>query len=224
MKMIETALNIIFSRTMQFSLAMSLFVIAANNASALTGSEGNKHLTYCKQGVIHKLREEAEMGNAASQFTLAFMYGRGHCLDRNDKKKHDWLWRAASHGHSSALYELAIIYYQGTGVKKDLKHATVLLHWAAEKGSVEAQYGVGMNFIRGHKNSQTQGLYWLEMAAMNGHGMSALVIGFIHEKGMLGTTKNPCLARDWYEKGVQHGMMDSQYYIDRMDKKGLCKD
>ncbi|MBN2298214.1 MAG: sel1 repeat family protein [Deltaproteobacteria bacterium] len=77
----------------------------------------------------------------------------------------------AGQGDVDAQYNLAIMYYHGEGVARNLEEALFWFHKAAEQDDSEAQYNLGFMYGRGEgvKRDQEQSMQWFMKAAEQGH-------------------------------------------------------
>ena len=76
------------------------------------------------EAALREWQPLAEQGDARVQFVLGTIYdfGRGG-IPQDFKKAMSWYLRAAQQDHSSAQYNLAIMYQDGVGVPKDYVQA-----------------------------------------------------------------------------------------------------
>jgi len=90
----------------------------------------------------------------------------------------------ASQGDVDAQYNLAILYYHGDGVEKNLEEALFWFHKAAEQDDTEAQYNLGFMYGRGEgvKKDQEQSMQWFMKAAYKGHSGAQEIIGKMMKK------------------------------------------
>ncbi|MEO1317348.1 MAG: hypothetical protein AAFW01_12305, partial [Pseudomonadota bacterium] len=62
-------------------------------------------------------------------------------------------------------------------------------------------------------------LDWLAEAASEGHAMSAVVLGKLHEEGLYGVPRDLCTARSWYRKGADLGLAPPDDVMMRLTAK-----
>ncbi len=91
----------------------------------------------------------------------------------------------AKRGNPSAQYNLAIMYHQGQGSKKDLDKAMDWFRRAADQGYASAQFKLGIMYGRGEGVSQdyTQAAEWFHKAADNGIVKALTILGTIYHEG-----------------------------------------
>lgn len=113
------------------------------------------------------LIDDARKNDPEAQFTLAHLYLKGKggiVFDVEEAVK--LLERAAESGHRMAAFDLALLYLNGTKVRKDSVKALAWFTRSAEMGQVDAQYFLGMAY---QKSDIRQAVEWLKMAADGGH-------------------------------------------------------
>lgn len=94
---------------------------------------------YSQNGNIKSVMENAEGGNAQSQYLLGWSYGNGkNGLQKNESKAVEWLGKSASQGYEAAQYYLGWCYFYGFGVDKNYKKALEWYQKAAKQGNTEA--------------------------------------------------------------------------------------
>ncbi len=146
--------------------------------------------------------------------TVHFLANRflfGVCAVQNAEAAVELMALAADKGHAKSAHQLAELYYVGEVVPVDLKKSLRYFHLAAEAGSLKAQHEFGIILLKeaASENQRYQGLYWLGMAANQDDGFSAYLLGMIHQVGLHGVPKNPCLALDWYASAHTMGFSDT---------------
>lgn len=182
----------------------------------------------CKSPQLVSLERLADMGSLDAQYQAAVFILSNHCSSAQLEDAVRRLRAAADQGHAEAAYALAQI-YSAVGVSDlpDQGYDRYLMV-AAERGHAVAQHELGLAALRGEfaetPNSSTtaNGLYWLGAAAAEGHGLSALILGFVHEQGLYGVAQDVCMARDWYAAGEVLGMKDAIDHLGRIDRARVC--
>ena len=71
------------------------------------------------QDDLDTLRQAAEQGNAAAQFSLGLMYADGEGVPKDDAEAVRWYRLAAEQGNAAAQFSLGLMYADGEGVPKD---------------------------------------------------------------------------------------------------------
>src|SRR6185437_7681246 len=84
--------------------------------------------------------------------------------------QHELYHRAAEQGHASAQYNLAVCYYNGTGVEKDEQKAVECYKKAAEQGVASAQYNLAVCYENGTgvEKDKQKAVEWYQKAAEQG--------------------------------------------------------
>jgi uncharacterized protein len=67
------------------------------------------------------------------------MYQEGEGVEKSDTEAVKWFQKAADHGNSSGLYNLATKYERGEGVRISAEKAVELYEKAADMGNIEAR-------------------------------------------------------------------------------------
>ena len=99
----------------------------------------------------------------------------------------------ADEGIPYALLSLGALYESGYCVKKDELKASSLYKRAAERGSVQAQYQLGLM-----QTDCTQRINWWEQAAEQGYGDAQTNLAHLYRAGCQGISKDPIRALMWY--------------------------
>lgn len=103
---------------------------------------------------------------------LEFKLGVECVLRGNYNEAVEHFRMSSASNNPSACFNLALLYEQGLGVKKDLRIAMELYKVASEQGHDKSQYNLGVYFARGlggvKKNFKQAKLYF-EKAAMHGN-------------------------------------------------------
>lgn len=93
-------------------------------------------------------RQSAEDGYAEGQLNF------GSILEARSPPDYqgaaEWYGRAADRGLGGALYRLALLYENGTGVGRDAVEAAVLLEKASARGNAQARTALGMKYMTGN--------------------------------------------------------------------------
>lgn len=101
----------------------------------------------------------------ANEFALA------HYQEGSEPEAVRWIRFVAEQGDADALFNLAIMYYNGQGVPQDYVEAVKWFSKAAEQGVPEAQYNLGLMYFNGQGVPQdyVEAHFWSNLAAAQGY-------------------------------------------------------
>jgi Sel1 repeat len=108
----------------------------AGAANSVSGTAQTAEPTH-----VGRLRNVANAGDAAAQFSLARAYERGEGVARDSTEAARWMLRSAKAGKAEAQYEVGMAYLSGRGVPQDYVSGyswLVLADSAGERRSREA--------------------------------------------------------------------------------------
>ena len=97
---------------------------------------GEKGLMWLKKA--SEQNDKTWSGYASARIALVYMNGEAG-ISQNYKEANKWFEKAVKQGYYPALYDLALNYYEGIGVEKNLEKAKVLLKQAIKKGDKRAR-------------------------------------------------------------------------------------
>ncbi|HSR71775.1 MAG TPA: hypothetical protein VLL72_05280, partial [Kiloniellales bacterium] len=142
--------------------------------------KGDRH--YYGQGVrknhalaLRSYRKAAEMGHAAAQNRLGWMYEKGEGVESDYVEAVKWYRRAAEQGHVNAMNDLGYMYRQGWGVPQSHSEALKWFRRAAEKYDSYAEYNMGQMFENGWgvERDIDEAIRWFRRSAARGHEWAA---------------------------------------------------
>jgi Ankyrin repeats (3 copies)/Sel1 repeat len=119
--------------------------------------------------------------------------------------------------HAKAQFELAWLYTNALGTKKDLEQAAVYFSKAAQQGHLEAQHKLGQLYLYGQGVTQSyaEAIKWFTAAAEQGYGESQLVLGQLYLKGE-GTDINLPEADKWLNLAAKQGVVGANETLDEL--------
>jgi TPR repeat protein len=124
------------------------------------------------------------------------------------------LWRqAAAGGSTSAMYNLGLVYSQGSGVEHDEQNAAKWYLMAAQRGDLIAT--LSLADLLADNNISIEGLAPLPLykyAANAGDPQSQLRLANIYEEGRLGAQPDREAAIFWYRKVVEKTAKGADQY------------
>jgi TPR repeat protein len=132
-------------------------------ASYLSGTRLPKDPRLASKYLLQAAQQQHVVGDlrssqALAQYWIALMYEQGNGLDKSHEKAIQFLKMSADNGNSSALYDLASLYNDGSGgMSKDVPHACELFEKAANRGNVKAMHNVGYCYQVGSGGKKDDG-------------------------------------------------------------------
>jgi TPR repeat protein len=121
---------------------------------------------------------------------------------------------AANQGHVDSQLDLAEMYYQGDGLKKDHAEALRWYRQAAQKRDALAQYWVGRLYSRGEgvEKDPRAAANWFRQSADQNLPMAQYELGVMLYNGT-GVDKSQAQAASWFLKAALQGDADAQYAL-----------
>jgi TPR repeat protein len=166
---------------------------------------------------VTTLRREAELGNADSQFSLAWRYANGEGVPKNYVEAAKWYRKAANQGHAVAQNNLGALYEDGDGVPQDYAEALKLYHKSAAQNEPFAQKNLGRMYSEGLgvKKNDVEAARWYQKAAVQGHAGAQCSLGVMYEEGR-GVRQDDDEAVKWYRKAAEQGHARGQCFLAEM--------
>lgn len=128
----------------------------------------------------------------------------------------------AEAGDAQSQYEVAIMYEEGDGTKKDTKETVKWLLKAAEQGHADARYKLGWMYANGIIVRQDYFLaakYYRLAATFNNHTEAQFRLGELHFNGR-GVDHDYGKAINYYKQAASKGHAASQYLLSNMYMEG----
>ena len=168
-----------------------------------------------------KIRQ-AEDGDPAAQFNLAFMYAKGINIDKDEATALAWFTKAAMKNHLNAQYNLALMYARGRGVEQNFQEAIKWYILAAQQGDVTSQYTLGTMYSRGIGTEQDykRAFEWFFKAAEQGHANAQYKAAEYFARGK-GVECDEQRAFQWYLKAANSGHTSAKMKLAYIYGKGL---
>ena len=122
-----------------------------------------------------------------------------------------WFQKAADAGNSAAQKNLAICYFNGYGVEKDVEKAIYWWQKAADAGNSTAQNSLAYRYFAGDgvEKDVEKAAYWCQKAADAGYSAAQYRLAFCFLKGD-GVEKDVEKAVYWWQKAADAGDSDAQ--------------
>ncbi len=149
-------------------------------------------------------RLAAEQGYAPAQAALGACYEAGLGVEPSDEEARRWYTKAAAQGSPIAAMHLAAIAYRE---EQNPKRAYELLERAAERGSIPARLRLARLLMEGSAcipKDETRAIDQLRLAALDGSGEAAYVIGLCYAAGK-GVPRHSGIALGWFEMAAEEG-------------------
>ena len=135
-------------RSTVVAMCMAIFVPMSNSLSATeAGMEAYNKGDYST--ALSRWTELARNGNGQAQYNLSLLYFNGQGTIKNDNVGLQWLIRAADSKHPDAQADLALRYYEGSMVSRDIGRAVNLWRSSYEQGNSRAAYNYAVQIING---------------------------------------------------------------------------
>ena len=122
-----------------------------------------------------------------------------------------WFQKAADAGNSAAQKNLAICYFNGYGVEKDVEKAIYWWQKAADAGNSTAQNSLAYRYFAGDgvEKDVEKAVHWCQKAADAGYSAAQYRLAFCFLKGD-GVEKDVEKAVYWWQKAADAGDSDAQ--------------
>ena len=166
------------------------------------------------------LRRAADAGDALAMMRLGLCYrhGKGGVgVDAAEGVR--WYTRAieARNPPSDAFNNLAVCYYHGEGVLKNLPEAARLFRIAAEMGHTYAQYMLGQCLQRGEgmPYNPVEAFTWLKRAADAGNASAQCNVGYALDTG-LGVPEDKAAGVAYFRRAADQGIAQAMFNL------GMC--
>lgn len=171
----------------------------------------------------------ARQNHTEAQLRLGEMYRDGKGVKADRKEAKIWLAKAADAGLNKASKILKDILAAedqrilGKEVET-LRNSPIYPYLlSARKGDTQAKYQVGLMYIDGEDAPKdvTEGVRWLQSAAIGDHALAQLKLGEIYLNGVERIEKDYMIAHKWLKKAAVSGEPDAQYHLGNIYRKGL---
>jgi len=152
---------------------------------------------------LARIRRHVENEVPEAIHYLGTLYREGAAdLVKSDKKAAKLFKRAVELGSVSAMVDLAMLYYDGRGVKLDRKKAMQLDHMAAARGDASAECNLGSLY---RENGDYDSAFrYTRLAADKGYTEAEMNLGNCYLTGV-GVQADIDEAERWYKRGASKG-------------------
>lgn len=239
MKSSEPSVSVILS-TIKSADEQSALYFAKQAENLLSGSGVTRNVPLA----IEKYREAASFGSSTAQFNLGVFFAKGLRLAQDgidlkedQKQAVKYFLQAADQKNPEALYNLAVHYEHGRGVKRNMELALSYYRQSADLGCPNAQNNLGTLYARGLvaakdgidlEPNQELAVKYYQQAAAKKHPRALYNLGLHYESGLGTTTKSMQAALDCYQQAAALGNASAKarlgYFYDfglSMDKNGV---
>lgn len=147
----------------------------------------------------------ARRGYVHAQYMVGCAYRDGLGTKKRIAQSRRW-WAAARRDHPGALFNLALDYDYGRGVKPNPRKAFSLYKRGAESVDREAQCNLAVAYLdgRGTKRSLQRGKYWMKRAAFQGDPKAQYNLGRSYLDGEEFKQAKK-IAKMWLTKAARQG-------------------
>ncbi|KAI9364111.1 hypothetical protein BD770DRAFT_379292 [Pilaira anomala] len=179
---------------------------------------------------LYQLAGKAGLDKAYSE--LGRMYRLGYGVHQDHKKAIEFFKKGAQTGNPQSNFMLGVYCSSGLGNderKPDQEKAFKHFQKAAVKGLAEAQYNVGLRYLKGHgvEANHFNAAEFFRMAALQGFQLAQINLAGMYSEGR-GVKHDLDEARVWLQKAVEGGGTigkDAQKRLDELDQiQGKQKD
>jgi TPR repeat protein len=172
------------------------------------------------QEAVAAYRRAIDKGSTAAMIELGVLYGMGQGVQKDAAQARKLFEKAAAAGDPRGNTNLAALSGGGSAPTD-----RGLLTKAAEGGSAEAQYQLGVMYANGVGGPQddfaARALF--EKAAAQNHSGALLAMGVFAQDGR-GGAEDARAARSYYERAIALGNEDAKAALQRLDCPRVLKD
>jgi len=131
-----------------------------------------------------------------------------------ERRHFDETMAKAKAGDAEARYELARLYDQAEGTKKDVEESFRWCRLAAEQGLAKAQFTVSMCLMvgKGTPPDQQESIKWMRKAADQGYARAEFTLGMSYREGT-GVKADPAEATKWLTLAAEKNNANAQYEL-----------
>jgi hypothetical protein len=186
-------------------LLAAILSTAGQPARAQAASDANSSLLEKSEAgdaqAIKTVTENAENGDAQSQFFLGIMSEKGLGAKQDYKAAEKWFRLSAEQGYAMAQNNLGVLYANGRGVPQDEAQAEKWYRLAAMQGYAIAQNNLGILYA-------------------NGRSMESDLSRVVHNGVLAGRQstldRDDAQAVSWYRRAAEQGFAQAQFNLAQM--------
>ena len=168
-------------------------------------------------GVQRHIDEKSdERSNPVVQFIAGLMGGRGRDASTAASYR-----QAAEQGDAEAARRLALMYYEGEGLKQSYAKAAKWFRSALKNGDAEAPRYLGLMYAEGLGVGQNfaKAAECFREAAERGDAWGQFNLGVLYYGGE-GVEQDYTKAMEWYGRAVEQGLASAQFNLGLMYEQG----
>jgi TPR repeat protein len=165
----------------------------------------------------------AEKGDADAQASLGFMYQNGQECMADEAKALTWYEKAAGQKQPYALFNLGVLYANGTGgVEHDQFRSYEFFLEAATREVPPAMYETALMLEKGLGCIQnySEAAFWYEEAAKRGHREAFNNLGVLYKEGH-GVEQDHKKAFTCFSRAAELELAQAQYNLGLLYDQGL---
>jgi TPR repeat protein len=215
----------------EFQHAFQYFQMASDQGSA----EGQFLMGSCYEkgfGVERDMKKafelyklSAEQGFVKSQVSLAFFFSTGieNVVEKEPAQALHYYQLADCQGCLAAKYDLGVMYFEGNGVKRNLRKAMKFWNEAADFGFPKAYWHLGKCHEEGQgvPKDSAEAFKFYKLAAQAGHPGSQVKVADFYQTGLSMKRKDLHEAAKYYEMAACNGHAGAQAQIACMYEQGI---
>jgi TPR repeat protein len=162
---------------------------------------------------VAELRARIAQGDIEAEVALGNLYESGQSvLPLDPAQAAEWYRRAADKGHAGAQMNLAMMYFDGQGVARNVGQAVAWYEKAAGGGDAIAMLNLGSIYETGAERMPrdlAKAAAWYGKAAERGLGTAQYRLGMLYRDGR-GVARDRSQAIDWLRQAAERDETDAQ--------------
>ncbi|MBS1853395.1 MAG: sel1 repeat family protein [Acidobacteria bacterium] len=176
--------------------------------NSLMGAGG---ATHSEHDALEYFRRSADLGYAPAQVAMGYFYETGTLLGAEPGRAADWYKKAAQQDDRLGDWLLGRLYYQGSGVARNLDLAATNLQRAANQNDPFAQYLLGM--IHLERSQFSEAAEYLRKASLQGLLQAQEQLGLLLKDGRQNVPRDRKEAYIWFLVSADGGNQAVQNHI-----------
>lgn len=161
----------------------------------------------------------SDAGNSDAMLLL----GEDSYMDEKYRLARRWYKAAADLGNSEAMRRMGDLYFQGEGIRENIKIAHMWYRKSAQAGNGTAAFQLAMNYRIGEvvPCNYSESLTYFIQAAHLGVDAACTEIGNLYSQGGPGLDQNLQQAIRWYKQGVNAGDEWAMLFLGELYEYGM---